>query len=222
MNRRSTHSAVCHSACIAAADATGAVYAGDLVAACQGNIVHRPHIVSHNAANGHGEDVSAGDGYILNGQVLDLTHVHADHAYSANRIVRGKGHIGYGVSLAVKGTKEHAAVIAHIFKIHVTNGLPGKACKVNVRRQSEKLSRIALRASIIDLRGKRKQLLRRCNLIGIIFCTGSTRKKSPFCGCSGAQDHHQAQYQECGYQLLHGKYLPFFVCMSSPKRGQLY
>ena len=88
--------------------------------------------------------------------------------------------------LAVQRAHEHAVVIAHVCEIHVADGLPLHVLQVNIRGQHEELSGIAISAAVVHRSRKREQLLRRCDLPGILGSTISARKHT-LC-CSGFDD----------------------------------
>ena len=173
----------------------------------------RTHVVAHDAADGHRIDVGAADLDVFNRQVLHLAQVHADHTHAADGVVGAEGHVGDGVALPVEGAEEHAAIVAHVFKVHVADGLPVDAGKVDVVRQDEELSRIALGAAVVHGGGERQQLFGGGDLPGIVLCARTTGEDRSFGGGHGAHRQHQAKCKQHGSQLFHGIYLLYgFVC----------
>ena len=102
MNDRAVYSTVPHGLHGTARNPACGVDACDLVCASQRHIVDQAHVVSHHAAYGHGEGVLTANVHILNGQILHLAQVHADHTDTADRVIRMEGNIGDRMSLAVQ------------------------------------------------------------------------------------------------------------------------
>ena len=175
--------------------------------------MHFSHVIAYHAAYRHGEGICAADLDIFNRQVLYFAQVHADHAHAADGVVGNEGDVGDGVALAIEGAEKHATVVTHVLKIHVADGLPLDTCQVDVFGQCEILPRITLGAAVVHGGGEHHQLFGVGDLPRIVLGARAAREDRHFGSGHSTQDRHQAQDQEHGEQLFHGKYLPFlFVC----------
>ena len=166
--------------------------------------MHRAHVVAHDAADGHGVGILTTDLDVFNGQILHFAQVHADHAHAADGIVGVEGHVGDGVALAVKGAEEHTAVVAHVLKVHVADGLPFNAGQIDVPGQHEILPWIALGAAVVHVGGERQQLFGCSNLPGVVLGARAAGEDRRFGARHGAHGQHQAETKQHGSQLFHG------------------
>ena len=164
--------------------------------------MNHAHVIAYHGADSIGEGICTGDGDVLRVQVLHFTQVHAEDSCTDDGIIGTEGHIGDGVALSVEYAHEHAAHIALVCQIHLSDGLPFNSGKVEVFCQGEAGAVISACTAVIHGRGKGQQLLCCGNPVRIFSGAGSAGIGAAFGKCR-IHAQRKRQGKQDGKQFFH-------------------
>ena len=165
------HHAVGDRVVVTAHNTADTVIAGNGGIALQCDVIHRTHVVAHNAANGHGSAFRYCDRGIFQSQVFHLTAAHAEQTGTAVIGIRSIAQVGNSVAVSVKGAEEQGGVCLHV--VHIADGSPLDTGQVQITGQFEANTGVAALRAIVDIGSKGQQGIHAVDLVGVFLRAGT-------------------------------------------------
>ena len=165
------HHAVGDRVVVTAHNTADTVISGNGGIALQCDVIHRTHVVAHNAANGHGSAFRYCDRGIFQSQVFHLTAAHAEQTGTAVIGIRSIAQVGNSVAVSVKGAEEQGGVCLHV--VHIADGSPLDTGQVQITGQFEANTGVAALRAIVDIGSKGQQGIHAVDLVGVFLRAGT-------------------------------------------------